>query len=401
MAGGLERAEALCLLEASPAANSRALQRATPVCVLSNCCVLLAACCCRSGGGGGTKGPAVVDKRNQELPCPHCDRIFKQADRLKQHVQKQHADIDGAAEAGDGSGSSGAAPAATAQPNVLAVAAVAAAASAAIKSVAAAGAKGGGSGGGGSAAGTAAAAAAGGGGSGSSTSGPKLMDVGSKAGFYEAKSPKLLLHEWCLREKAPRPRYRPSEAEGGLWKCKVGAGSLWQGTSSGGRGCSSRTRAWGPRFSPFPIQLLLPTLALASCCVQVVLPHPKLQEKDVVVFLDDSQAATSQEEAEQRAAVAALHRVQVGGACAALRHAHAVVSTCRVFGRPATPCVSSPTAFKASAIPKLSTIPISQSAHSQGDRALDRILPRPYVQQWKDLDQQVGGSALIHWIGLT
>ena len=30
------------------------------------------------GGGGGTKGPAVVDKRNQELPCPHCDRVFKQ-----------------------------------------------------------------------------------------------------------------------------------------------------------------------------------------------------------------------------------------------------------------------------------------------------------------------------------
>lgn len=31
-----------------------------------------------SGGGGGTKGPAVVDKRNQELKCPHCDRVFKQ-----------------------------------------------------------------------------------------------------------------------------------------------------------------------------------------------------------------------------------------------------------------------------------------------------------------------------------
>ena len=31
-------------------------------------------------------------KDNRELPCPHCDRIFKQQDRLKQHVQKQHAD---------------------------------------------------------------------------------------------------------------------------------------------------------------------------------------------------------------------------------------------------------------------------------------------------------------------
>jgi hypothetical protein len=31
-----------------------------------------------SGSGGGTKGPAVVDKRNQELACPHCPRVFKQ-----------------------------------------------------------------------------------------------------------------------------------------------------------------------------------------------------------------------------------------------------------------------------------------------------------------------------------
>lgn len=25
----------------------------------------------------------------------------------------------------------------------------------------------------------------------------------------------------------------------------------------------------------------------------------------------------------------------------------------------------------------------------QGDRALDRILPRPFVQQWRELEQQV------------
>ena len=31
-----------------------------------------------SGAGGGGKGPAAVDKRNQEMPCPHCDRVFKQ-----------------------------------------------------------------------------------------------------------------------------------------------------------------------------------------------------------------------------------------------------------------------------------------------------------------------------------
>lgn len=29
-------------------------------------------------------------------------------------------------------------------------------------------------------------------------------------------------------------------------------------------------------------------------------------------------------------------------------------------------------------------------AFVQGDRSLDRILPRPYVQQWRDLEQQVG-----------
>jgi hypothetical protein len=65
-----------------------------------------------------------------------------------------------------------------------------------------------------------------------------------------------------------------------------------------------------------------------------VLPHPKKQELDEVVFLEDSQAAPSEEEAEQRGAVAALHRMQ-------------------------------------------------------GDRALDRVLPRAYVQHWRELEQQV------------
>jgi hypothetical protein len=48
-----------------------------------------------------------------------------------------------------------------------------------------------------------------------------MMDVNSKAGFYDTKSPKLLLHEWCQREKRPRPRYRPISTDGGLYKCKV------------------------------------------------------------------------------------------------------------------------------------------------------------------------------------
>lgn len=45
-----------------------------------------------SAGGGGAKGPSVIDKRGQEEKCPHCDRIFKQNNRLKEHIAKQHAD---------------------------------------------------------------------------------------------------------------------------------------------------------------------------------------------------------------------------------------------------------------------------------------------------------------------
>ncbi len=34
---------------------------------------------CSSGGGGGTKGPSVIDKRGQEIKCPHCERTYTQA----------------------------------------------------------------------------------------------------------------------------------------------------------------------------------------------------------------------------------------------------------------------------------------------------------------------------------
>lgn len=167
------------------------------------------------------------------MPCPHCDRVFKQADRLKQHIQKQHADEAAAADPGTSSSSSGSAAAAQQPPKVLApaaVAAVGAAAAAAVKSVAAAGKPGKGdskgtasAGNASSTSGTAPAPAAA-----AAAAAPKLMDIGSRAGYYEAKSPKLLLHEWCLREKAPRPRYRASQAEGGLWKCKVGGAAREQ-----------------------------------------------------------------------------------------------------------------------------------------------------------------------------
>ena len=46
------------------------------------------------------------------------------------------------------------------------------------------------------------------------------MDVGSKGGFYDEKSPKLLLQEWCTREKRPKPRYKALPVEG-AFGCKV------------------------------------------------------------------------------------------------------------------------------------------------------------------------------------
>ena len=42
--------------------------------------------------GNDTGGPAQPDKRNKgELPCEFCQRVFKQQDRLKQHMLKHHA----------------------------------------------------------------------------------------------------------------------------------------------------------------------------------------------------------------------------------------------------------------------------------------------------------------------
>eukprot|EP00887_Chlorella_sp_A99_P002300 scaffold10.g2300.t1 len=191
-----------------------------------------------SGGSGGAKGPSVVDKRGQELPCPHCDRVFKQAGRLQDHVKKQHAppaDDGGGADGASSSArqSTGAAPsaaaAAVAPPSKPAAAPAAAPAQAPCAAP--------------------------------PRPAPKLMDVGSRAGAYDRKSPKLLLHEWCAAAKRPKPRYKALPGAGGAWRCKV------------------------------------------------VLPDARTSDKDVVVFLEPEQAAPSEEEATQTAAVAALHRV--------------------------------------------------------------------------------------------
>lgn len=69
-----------------------------------------------SGAAGmSSKGPDPKDLKPKEMPCPHCDRLFKQQDRLKQHVAKHHAkeveaaaaEVEAAAAASGGGGSGG------------------------------------------------------------------------------------------------------------------------------------------------------------------------------------------------------------------------------------------------------------------------------------------------------
>lgn len=124
----------------------------------------------------------------------------------------------------------------------------------------------------------------------------KTMDVGAKAGFYTEKSPKMLLHEWCIQKKRPTPRYRITVADEGeqITKAKV-----------------QHVAAACPCFFCTDI-----------CCdytssddnnerghVQVVMADPKDRDEDVVVFLAAEHQSSSQEETGQRTAVTALHRV--------------------------------------------------------------------------------------------
>ena len=174
-----------------------------------------------SGVGGGSKAEAaefMAAKQQKELKCPHCDRVFKQAGRLSDHIQKKHSsefevtedpvdmNTDGTARAGS--------------------------------------------------------QVAGGGVSTAPARAPRIMDVGSKGGAYDYKSPKLILHEMLLRDKAPKARYKGIfDSQTSTWRCKV------------------------------------------------VLPDRKKSENDIVVFLDQNDACDSEQEAQQRGAVAALHRI--------------------------------------------------------------------------------------------
>lgn len=131
-----------------------------------------------SGGGGGSKGPSVIDKRNQELKCPHCDRIFKQSGRLNDHVKKQHSDLQ---EVNDEEK----VKKHESETNLTSII-------------------------------------------NDSEKGEnewgnyRIMCLNSKSGQYDYKSPKLLLHEMRLRDKLPKARYKSIfDQESSLWRCKV------------------------------------------------------------------------------------------------------------------------------------------------------------------------------------
>eukprot|EP00883_Tetradesmus_obliquus_P006330 jgi/Sobl393_1/16814/SZX72388.1 len=230
-----------------------------------------------SGGGGGAKGPAIIDKRGQEEKCPHCDRVFKQNNRLKEHIAKQHADQQQdstAAAAGTAvqqqpqqsgpgrPGNAGASSSSSSSSHQPAQAKPASAGSAGAGRPPA-GSSSSSSGSSSARAGGAAPAAAAAGASSSSNSGGAMFDVGSRGGFYTEKSPKLLLHEWCMQQKRPRPKFKAVPLEG------------------------AQDGAFRAR---------------------VVLPDPKHpgSDKDLVLWLDKDCAAACEEEAQQRGAVAAL-----------------------------------------------------------------------------------------------
>ena len=227
-----------------------------------------------SGAGGSSKGPSTIDKRNQELQCPHCDRIFKQTGRLQDHIKSRHGEI----EAENSKEISSPAKTTTmTKPMALTEGERERRTARPSKQEANEGLKDGDQ------------AKDSEKPSSSSSLAQKtwrIMDMGSHSGAYDFKSPKLILHELLMRNKQPKARYKTvlgsSDNHSRRWRCKV------------------------------------------------VLPHPKNSEKDIVLFLNEADAAASEDEAQQRAAVVALQRIA-------------------------------------------------------GDRSMDRVLPPPYVPLWHGL----------------
>ncbi|GJP32741.1 hypothetical protein CLOM_g17337 [Closterium sp. NIES-68] len=125
-----------------------------------------------AAGCGGKAAPTNAKNTGQPLPCPLCERVFKQDGRLKDHIKSQHSQADADAAAAPGN-------AATDRPS------------------------GGETTGGGSGQGV-------GGGDGE-----------KGGGVYYVKTPKVLLNEWCQKNKRPTPKYKHVEAPGGGFHARV------------------------------------------------------------------------------------------------------------------------------------------------------------------------------------
>ncbi|KAL3690222.1 hypothetical protein R1sor_016531 [Riccia sorocarpa] len=121
-----------------------------------------------AAGCGGKAAPTSAKNSGAPLPCPFCDRIFKQDGRLKEHLKNKHAD-----ESPNGV-QNGSAGEAVDSPADLP------------------------------------------GTSGASDQGPPQTSQSS----YPVKTPKTLLHEWCQKNKRAAPKFKHEEVEGGF-HCRV------------------------------------------------------------------------------------------------------------------------------------------------------------------------------------
>ncbi|KAG6550205.1 hypothetical protein Mapa_008165 [Marchantia paleacea] len=121
-----------------------------------------------AAGCGGKAAPTTAKNSGAPLPCPFCDRIFKQDGRLKEHLKNKHAgeSQDGFQDGSVGEGTDSASD----LPGT----------------------------------------------SGTADSGPAHTNQSS----YPVKTPKTLLHEWCQKNKRPVPKFKHEEVEGGF-HCRI------------------------------------------------------------------------------------------------------------------------------------------------------------------------------------
>ena len=110
-----------------------------------------------------------------------------------------------------------------------------------------------------------------------------------------------------LRDKAPKARYKATlDQETSMWRYVSRLASCSQPIEmeviKNQRRLISQSRRSNAHAEYPPC-----TRPFARC--KVVLPDAKKSENDVVVFLDQTSACECEQEAQQRAAVAALHRI--------------------------------------------------------------------------------------------